>query len=326
MPLCVTDVSLRFVSPQTADAPLRDYAAGLLALGVARIELPVAMWPRLRGAVPADRVSLAAVTPEEVLTALKAGVAAVAVDTPEAAGWTGQPQWLAVCARVRTPDEAEFAAARLGKLFGTVRLCGLDGAMAEDYAALFGVLTHLGGVSLLPGDALGLGTAAALEWALAGGAEVCCAFRGMGGCAPLEQVLAALAVAGGAQPKELETLPRLCAACTALTGNTVPPHAPVVGGEIFTYESGIHADGIRKDPKNYEPFAPETVGGTRRLSIGKHSGKAALREKLRQMGVVLDEPLLAGLNEQVRTRSTGMRRGFTDEELLALARALRGGA
>ena len=68
------------------------------------------------------------------------------------------------------------------------------------------------------------------------------------------------------------------------------------------------------------------MGGARRLSIGKHSGKAALREKLRQLGLTMEEPLLAALNEQVRARSTSMRRGFTDDELLALARALRGGA
>ncbi len=126
------------------------------------------------------------------------------------------------------------------------------------------------------------------------------------------------------QPYRLERMPHLRTLFEEITGRKISAHAPVMGSEIFTYESGIHADGIEKNPKTYEPFPPEDVGRTRRLSIGKHSGKAALRVKLQELGVRLDDAELERMNTLVRAESTRLRRGFTDAELLNLEKSLHG--
>ena len=51
---------------------------------------------------------------------------------------------------------------------------------------------------------------------------------------------------------------------------------------MFRHESGIHADGALKDPKNYEAFDPAEVGLERQIVIGKHSGKAAIVNKFKE--------------------------------------------
>ena len=54
----------------------------------------------------------------------------------------------------------------------------------------------------------------------------------------------------------------------------------MVGEDIFTCESGIHIDGIIKNPSNYEPFDPAEVSMRKKFLIGKKAGRSALRHKL----------------------------------------------
>jgi D-citramalate synthase len=70
-----------------------------------------------------------------------------------------------------------------------------------------------------------------------------------------------------------------------LTGVYVQPNKAIVGENAFTHESGIHTQGLLSNPLTYEPFAPELVGCTRRLSPGKHSGSHAIRATLDNLGL-----------------------------------------
>jgi D-citramalate synthase len=70
-----------------------------------------------------------------------------------------------------------------------------------------------------------------------------------------------------------------------LTGVYVQPNKAIVGENAFTHESGIHTQGLLANPLTYEPFAPELVGCTRRLSPGKHSGSHAIRATLDNLGL-----------------------------------------
>lgn len=70
-----------------------------------------------------------------------------------------------------------------------------------------------------------------------------------------------------------------------LTGVHVQPNKAIVGENAFTHESGIHTQGMLSNPLTYEPFAPELVGCTRRLSPGKHSGSHAIRATLDDLGL-----------------------------------------
>jgi len=67
------------------------------------------------------------------------------------------------------------------------------------------------------------------------------------------------------------------------TGYVVPPNKAIVGDYAFAHESGIHTHGVLSDPLTYEPYPPELVGNIRRLTIGKHSGKAIVKYKIREI-------------------------------------------
>jgi len=56
-----------------------------------------------------------------------------------------------------------------------------------------------------------------------------------------------------------------------------------VGDYAFAHESGIHTHGVLSNPLTYEPYPPELVGNKRRLTIGKHSGRAIIRYKIQEM-------------------------------------------
>ena len=78
-----------------------------------------------------------------------------------------------------------------------------------------------------------------------------------------------------------------------ITGIIVQPNKAIVGANAFAHEAGIHQDGVLKNPMTYEIMRPETIGlNTNRLVLGKHSGRHALRDRLKDMGYDLaDEEL-----------------------------------
>jgi homocitrate synthase NifV len=99
---------------------------------------------------------------------------------------------------------------------------------------------------------------------------------------------------------------------------SLAPDRPIVGSNVFAHESGVHVDGILKDAKTYEQFAPELVGNSRQIVIGKHSGRHALAMKLQLMGHHLDETRQSELLQAVRTQAISQKRALTNQELEAL--------
>ena len=67
------------------------------------------------------------------------------------------------------------------------------------------------------------------------------------------------------------------------SGRILPEWKAIVGDNMFAHESGIHADGAIKNPKNYEAFDPDVVGLQRQIVIGKHSGKAGIIKKFKEL-------------------------------------------
>lgn len=66
-------------------------------------------------------------------------------------------------------------------------------------------------------------------------------------------------------------------------GAVVPPNKAMVGDYAFAHESGIHAHGVLSNPLTYEPYPPELIGNWRRMTIGKQSGKAAIKNKMEEI-------------------------------------------
>ena len=70
-----------------------------------------------------------------------------------------------------------------------------------------------------------------------------------------------------------------------ITGIIVQPNKAVVGANAFAHEAGIHQDGVLKNPMTYEIMRPETIGlSANKLVLGKHSGRHALRDRIKEMG------------------------------------------
>ncbi len=169
---------------------------------------------------------------------------------------------------------------------------------------------------------LGLAVANALAGIQAGAQVVSTTVLGLGeraGNAALEQVVISLKQLHGMETKvRTERLRPISEYVAQACGREIPPGQPVVGEAVFSHESGIHADGVLKDPSLYEPYRPEEVGGTRRIVLGKHSGRRALLYKLKGFGLPLEPLQVSDLLTKVRRLSLRLKRSLTDRELIRL--------
>lgn len=139
------------------------------------------------------------------------------------------------------------------------------------------------------------------------------------GNAALEEVVMFLRRCGAADGYNPAGLQELCRYVACAAGRKIPAWKPVVGQAIFHHESGIHADGVLKNPSLYEPYDPAEVGLERRIVIGKHSGRAALLHKSRELGLELNEGALASVAAGIKRVSLKVKRSLTDDEIRDIA-------
>jgi 2-isopropylmalate synthase len=197
------------------------------------------------------------------IAAIAAAAGAATINIPDTVGYTTPAEFGALIARVR--------------------------AVVPD--AVVSVHCH---------DDLGLATANTLAGVFAGARQIEVTINGIGeraGNSSLEEVVMALhtrptvfGVTTAIDHSQLVSVSRLV---SATTGFPVPPNKAIVGANAFAHESGIHQDGMLKHHLTYEIMKPETVGAAQtRLVLGKHSGRAALRSRLSELGHELDDTAL----------------------------------
>ena len=156
------------------------------------------------------------------------------------------------------------------------------------HSAIFSVHCH---------DDLGLAVANSLAGVEGGARQVECTINGLGeraGNAALEEIVMAIRTRADVLPyvtgidaKQLNRASKLVSAATSFT---VQNNKAIVGKNAFAHESGIHQDGMLKDSSTYEIMTPESVGVSKTsLVMGKHSGRAAFRSKLKELGYELGE-------------------------------------
>ena len=138
-------------------------------------------------------------------------------------------------------------------------------------------------------DDLGLATANTLAALAAGATHASTTVNGLGeraGNAAMEEVVMALRHLHGAECGiDTAALPAISALVARASGRPVAASKAIVGDGVFSHESGIHVDGLLKDRRNYETFAPEEVGRSHRLVLGKHSGTAAVTDRYARLGL-----------------------------------------
>ena len=146
-------------------------------------------------------------------------------------------------------------------------------------------------------DDLGMAVANSLAGVRAGARQIECTVNGIGeraGNAALEEIVMALRTRRDALPfdtgVETTMLARASRLVSAVTNFPVQYNKAVVGRNAFAHESGIHQDGMLKHTQTYEIMTPESVGVAKTsLVMGKHSGRAAFRSKLVELGYDIGE-------------------------------------
>ncbi|MDP2928949.1 MAG: 2-isopropylmalate synthase [Candidatus Omnitrophota bacterium] len=145
---------------------------------------------------------------------------------------------------------------------------------------------------------LGLAVSNSLAAVLSGARQVECTINGIGeraGNASLEEIVMAIrtrsdifkAVKTDINTKEIFKTSRLV---SKLTSMLVQSNKAIVGANAFAHESGIHQDGVLKERITYEIMKPEDVGVTgTRMVLGKHSGRHAFKERLKELGFTLKD-------------------------------------
>jgi homocitrate synthase NifV len=169
---------------------------------------------------------------------------------------------------------------------------------------------------------LGMATANAIAGIRAGAMFVNTTVNGLGeraGNAALEEVVMGLKHACGIDTGiDTHRFVELSRFVAKASQRPVPDWKPVVGERVFAHESGLHADGVLKDPRNYEGFDPAEVGLHRSMVVGKHSGASGLVERYREMGITVNRKEALSLIEQVRAIAQRTKRSLNDVELLKL--------
>jgi len=265
-------------------------------------------------------------SPEAVLDAVRTSVT-------RARGKCEDVEWSAEDATRTDPDflvRAVEIAIRAGAT--TINLPDTVGyATPETYGAMFrDVIARVPGsdkavFSTHCHNDLGLAVANTLAAVMAGARQVEATINGIGeraGNAAIEEIAMALRVRHDAMPfatrivtSEITRASRLV---SAVTGFQVQPNKAIVGANAFAHESGIHQDGMLKDAGTYEIMTPESVGLLKSsLVLGKHSGRAAFKDKLAALGYDLGDNAFQDAFMRFKTLADAKKHVF-DEDIVAL--------
>jgi len=237
-------------------------------------------------------------TEEQVLEIISATVA-------QARNLVDNVEWSAMDA-TRTPIDYLKRCVELAIKAGatTINLPDTVGyAVPEEHEAMFRAI-----ISSVPGadkvifsshchNDLGMAVANSLAAVKGGARQIECTINGLGeraGNAALEEIVMALRTRGDAMPYEtnIETthLARASKIVSAAANFPVQYNKAIVGKNAFAHESGIHQDGMLKNAETYEIMTPASVGiKETTLVMGKHSGRAAFKDKLRELGYELGD-------------------------------------
>lgn len=174
-------------------------------------------------------------------------------------------------------------------------------------------------------DDLGMAVANSIAAVQNGADQVECTINGIGeraGNAALEEIGVALHIRKDIYQVEtglnLKEIKRSSQLVSRLTGVVIQPNKAVVGKNAFAHESGIHQDGVLKNPETYEIISPALIGeGEVPLVLGKHSGRAAFRDRAVKMGYELSEEKINKAFQEFK-KLADRKKEVTEEDLVTL--------
>lgn len=172
---------------------------------------------------------------------------------------------------------------------------------------------------------LGLGVANSLAAVQAGARQIECTINGLGeraGNAAMEEIVMAFKTRADHIPftttiKTTE-ITKASKLVSTITGFNIQPNKAIVGANAFAHESGIHQDGMLKHAGTYEIMTPESVGlGMSKLVLGKHSGRHAFSEKLKDLGYDLGDNAIKDAFKRFKDLAD-LKKDVFDEDIVAL--------
>lgn len=174
-------------------------------------------------------------------------------------------------------------------------------------------------------DDLGMAVANSIAAMQNGADQIECTINGLGeraGNAALEEIAVALHIRNDLYQAEtginLKEIKRTSQLVSRLTGFLIQPNKAIIGKNAFAHESGIHQDGVLKNPETYEIISPELIGeGEVPLVLGKHSGRAAFRDRAIKMGFDLSDEKLNKAFQDFK-KLADRKKEITEDDLVTL--------
>lgn len=178
-------------------------------------------------------------------------------------------------------------------------------------------------------DDFGLAVANSLSAVEAGAAQIHVTVNGLGeraGNASLEEVVMALTSQYQIKTNiKTQLLVDTSEFVSRITGIKMPPNKAIVGENAFAHEAGIHVHGVLQKAETYEPITPEMVGHKRRIVLGKHTGANAIKSKLEEYGIELNNEQFGKVFDQIK-KLGDKGKCVTDADLKAMSETVLGRA
>lgn len=175
-------------------------------------------------------------------------------------------------------------------------------------------------------DDYGLSLANAMAGIRAGADCIHTTVNGLGertGIPDLAETVVAFHNLEGVEKYNIQPLMELSAYLEGVSGFFMAPNKPITGQNAFSHKSGVHTNGILKDPRTYEPFDPVLLGRERKIIIDKYTGKSAVQSRLDEYGIEVSNAELEVIVSRIKNIGDDRKQLF-DTDIIEIAEQVTG--
>jgi homocitrate synthase len=127
----------------------------------------------------------------------------------------------------------------------------------------------------------------------------------------------------GDQKYNIQPLMDISGYLEKISGFFLAPNKPITGQNAFTHKSGVHSNGVLKDPRTYEPFDPAILGRERKIVIDKYTGRSAVAARLEEYGIQVSAAELEVIVSRIKNLGDERKQLF-DTDILEIAERVTG--
>ncbi|MFN8413815.1 MAG: Lrp/AsnC ligand binding domain-containing protein [Anaerolineales bacterium] len=175
-------------------------------------------------------------------------------------------------------------------------------------------------------DDYGLALANSMAGIRAGANCIHTTVNGLGertGIPDLAETIVAFHNLEGVEKYNIEPLMALSSYLESVSGFFMAPNKPITGQNAFSHKSGVHTNGILKDPRTYEPFDPALLGRERKIVIDKYTGKSAVQSRLDEYGIEVSAAELEVIVSRIKNLGDDRKQLF-DTDIIEIAEHVTG--